>query len=188
MPVKITGVTTAYKGWGQYLIASVQLPDGQVIKREVEDHGNAAAILPYDAERRKALLVKQFRTPMLYAGGVLHSLEAIAGRVDEGEPADTARREAMEEAGLRITTLEPVVTSWSMPGVSTERISLYLASYSAEDRIAAGGGLAEEHEDIEVLEFDLTELAAMADRGELEDMKTFALLQTLRLRRPDLFA
>ena len=34
----------------------------------------------------------------------------------------------------------------------------------------------------------LDELAALCDRGEITDIKTFALLQTLRLRRPDLFA
>jgi hypothetical protein len=33
----------------------------------------------------------------------------------------------------------------------------------------------------------LPELAAMADDGRIEDMKTFALIQTLRLREPRLF-
>ena len=50
-----------------------------------------------------------------------------------------------------------------------------------------GGGLASESESITVEEMALARLADMADRGELSDMKTFALVQTLRLRRPELF-
>jgi hypothetical protein len=64
---------------------------------------------------------------------------------------------------------------------------LYLAPYSRDDRVAQGGGAKGEHENITVLELPLHELAAMANSGALADMKTFALLQTLRLRRPELF-
>jgi len=39
-----------------------------------------------------------------------------------------------------------------------------------------------------VVELPLAELAARADEGRLDDMKTMLLVQTLRLRRPDLFA
>jgi hypothetical protein len=38
------------------------------------------------------------------------------------------------------------------------------------------------------MELTLSGLAALADAGRLDDMKTFALVQTLRLRRPELFA
>jgi hypothetical protein len=89
--------------------------------------------------------------------------------------------------GLRLPTLEPVGAFWSMPGVSTERMHLFLAPYGEADRVGAGGGLAAEHEEIEVVETPLAELARLADAGELTDMKTFALVQALRLRRPDLF-
>ena len=77
---------------------------------------------------------------------------------------------------------------WSIPGSSTERINLYLAPYAASDRIGDGGGLDHEHENITVVERPLAELARMADGGEIDDLKTLALVQTLRLRRPDLFA
>ena len=39
-----------------------------------------------------------------------------------------------------------------------------------------------------MVELPLTEIAAMSDAGTLTDMKTLLLVQTLRLRRPDLFA
>ncbi len=74
-----------------------------------------------------------------------------------------------------------------MPGVSTERLHLFLAPYRAADRTGEGGGLAEEHENIVVVETALGDLAGMADRGEIEDLKTLALVQSLRLRHPALF-
>jgi hypothetical protein len=74
-----------------------------------------------------------------------------------------------------------------MPGISTELMHLYLAPYGPGDRTGAGGGVAGEHENITIVEMKLFDLAAMADRGELVDLKTLALVQTLRLRRPDLF-
>jgi len=77
---------------------------------------------------------------------------------------------------------------WTTPGVSTERMDLYLSAYSAADRIGDGGGLAEDHENITVVEMSLGELARAADAGTLADMKLFALIQTLRLSRPELFA
>ena len=65
---------------------------------------------------------------------------------------------------------------------------LFFAPYRAADRVAAGGGLASEQEGIAVVETPLAELAAMADGGTLTELKLFALVQTLRLRRPELFA
>ena len=74
-----------------------------------------------------------------------------------------------------------------MPGISTERMDLYLGEYSEGDRVAAGGGIDDENEGIEVVELPLAEVAAMADDGRLADMKTLLLVQTLRLRRSELF-
>ena len=176
-----------YSGWMTMTILTFRLPDGRTMKREVLEHARAVAVLPYDAERRVALLVRQFRAPVFAAAGESELLEVIAGIIDDGEAEATAKREAWEEGGLRLRELEPLAVTWPSPGMMTERVSLFLAPYRAADRIAAGGGLADEHEDIEVVEIPLDELAAMADSGKLTDMKTFALVQTLRLRKPALF-
>ena len=72
-----------------------------------------------------------------------------------------------------------------MPGVSTERMHLYLATYRGRAREGRGG--VDEDEDITAVELKLAELAALADTGKLADIKTLVLVQTLRLRRPDLF-
>src|SRR5215831_8090804 len=75
MPIEITGTTTVHDGWGQFLIATVRLADGQCVTREIEHHGDAVAVLAYDPSRRTALLVRQLRAPMLYRDGTTHTLE-----------------------------------------------------------------------------------------------------------------
>ena len=86
-------------------------------------------MLPYDVERRSALVVRLFRAPVLVAAGEEMSEEACAGMI-ENEDADTAaRREAYEELGVDLPSLEFVARVWSSPGVSTERQSLFLAPY-----------------------------------------------------------
>jgi nudix-type nucleoside diphosphatase (YffH/AdpP family) len=188
MAPRIGGVRLVHDGWARYLVAEVMQEDGTRITREIEDHGRAVAVLPYDPDRRVATLVSQFRAPVLYASGPTSHLEVPAGLLDEGLPEDEARREAMEETGLRLGQLDFVSSAWSMPGISTERMDLFLAAYRDADRTGAGGGLASESEAVAVHEIPLPELAAMGRRGALTDMKSLVLLFALQLRRPDLFA
>ncbi|WP_424811384.1 NUDIX domain-containing protein [Roseococcus sp. YIM B11640] len=185
---EILSTEIVYSRWARMILATIRLPDGQSTRRDIEDHGEAAMVLPYDPQRRVALVIRQFRTPPCFVGGDGMVLEAAAGRL-EGEDAEAcARREAMEEIGVRLGQLEPVARAWTMPALSTERVSLFLAPYSETDCVAEGGGLAEEHEEITVLEMPLAELARLADAGEPMDIKLLLLVQTLRLRRPECFA
>lgn len=185
---EITSTRIGYQRWIRVLVASLRTAAGATGERDVEDHGDAAMVLPYDAERRLATVIRQFRAPVRLAGGDGFLLEAAAGRLDGEEPEACARREAMEEAGLRLGPLEPVARIFSLPAISTERVSLFLAPYAVGDRVAEGGGLAEEQEEIAVIEMPLGDLAQLADEGLLTDAKLMLLVQTLRLRRPELFS
>ena len=185
--MKFTEIEVAHEGWCRLLVATIRSSDGRILRREIEDHGRAACILPYDSVRRTAILVRQFRAPVFFAARDEETLEAIAGIVEGVNPKECAQREAFEEAGLKLAKLEHVVTGWTMPGVSTERMDFYLAVYRTADRIAPGGGLVDDDERISVVEMELEKLAEMADGGELTDVKTLVLVQTLRIRRPDLF-
>jgi len=188
MAYEIIHVEPVYEGWSKLVVATIRTPDGGTIRREIEDHGAVVGVLAYDPERRVALLVRQFRPPPLLVAGQATMIEAIAGLIEEDEgPEPSARREAMEEVGLRLRALEPVGAPWASPGVSTERMHLYLAEFTGADRVAEGGGVADENEDITAVEIPLPELAAMADSGRIDDLKLLALVQTLRIRRPDLF-
>jgi hypothetical protein len=65
------------------------------------------------------------------------------------------------------------------PGAITERIHLFVGTYSA--RAGKGGGLHDEGEDIEVLEMPLDAAMTMTRNGEIVDAKTIALLQYAKL-------
>jgi nudix-type nucleoside diphosphatase (YffH/AdpP family) len=183
---RIVETKTVHAGWTKLLIATVQLPDGHSFKREIEDHGEAICVLPYHPGRRTAVLVRQPRIPLLYVAQQEQSLEAVAGVIEEKDPDVTVHREVMEEAKLKLDSIEHVFTAWTMPGISTERMHFYLAQYSGAARQDTEGG-TDEDEDTVAIEFPLAELARMADANELPDSKTLVLLQTLRLRQPELF-
>jgi len=188
MPAEIIDTVAVYEGWTRLLRARLRLADGTRIVREVEDHGRAVAVLPYDPVRRTALLIRLLRAPVLMEAGGQDLLEAPAGLVEEDDTAETARRELDEETGLKAGALEHVATVWTMPGISTERMDLYLAPYSAGDRVGTGGGVAGEHENITVVEMPLDELWTRARTNEIADMKTLALVLLLHARQPRLFA
>ena len=188
MQPRILERTVAYAGYLTVERLRLRLVDGAVVWRELERHGDAAVVLPYDCGSRCALVAHLFRAPVLAASGETVSEEACAGMIEIEEAAAAARREAYEELGVELAALEFIGRVWSSPGVSTERQSLFLAPYRLSDRTGHGGGAPGEHEGITVVERPLAELAAAADRAEIADAKLLSLVQTLRLRRPDLFA
>lgn len=187
MPVRITSTTTVHKGYLTLMVAQMEGDGGERFQREIEDHGAATAVLPYDPERRTVLLVSLPRAPVIWLGGPHELIEAPAGMCDGEEPAVAARREALEEVGVRLGELDDVGLVYPCPGVSTESIALFLAPYAAADRIEAGGGVEGEQENITVLEPTLSEAWGWMETGRLPDLKTRTLLQALRIRRPDLF-
>jgi nudix-type nucleoside diphosphatase (YffH/AdpP family) len=192
MAPEILGRDTTHIGYVTVERLRVRLADGAEVIREVESHGDAIAVLPYDPVRRTALIVSLFRAPAFDRFGVEALEEACAGMIEtpDGQAVDepaTVRREALEELGLRLSDLEFVARVWSSPGVSAERVGLYLAPYDPGDRIAPGGGLAEEHEDLSVVERPLAQLAQQALAGLIVDLKLLALVLALRARRPELF-
>jgi nudix-type nucleoside diphosphatase (YffH/AdpP family) len=153
----------------------------QTLNRETYDRGNGAAILLYDPARGTVLLIRQFRYPAFVNGHPEPLIEVPAGLLDELSPEEAIRREAEEEAGCRVAQPRRIFEAFMSPGSVTERLVYFVAEYSAATRIADGGGLAAEGEDIEVLERTLDEALAMVARGEIVDGKTILLLQYAKL-------
>jgi nudix-type nucleoside diphosphatase (YffH/AdpP family) len=178
---------TVYSGYLRVKRIRVRLADGAEVWREVEEHGEAVVILPYDPDRRCALLARLFRVAVFETTAQELVEEACAGMIGNEAAETAARREAYEELGVDLKSLEFVGRFWSSPGVSTERYSMFLASYSNADRVAAGGGVAAEHEGITVAERTLAELAMDLDQARITDGKLATLVLALRLRRPELF-
>ena len=154
-------------------------------QRETYDRGNGATILVYDAERGTVLLTRQFRFPVYVNGhpdGML--IETAAGLLDDDDPETAIRREASEELGVELGELEHVFDVFMSPGSVTECVHFYAAPYTAADRTSAGGGLAEDGEDIEVLELEFEDALAMTRDGRIADGKTIMLLQWAALFGP----
>jgi nudix-type nucleoside diphosphatase (YffH/AdpP family) len=173
------------EGWFNVVTVKARI-GGDEIERDIVEHPSGAAILPYDPDRRVALMIMQTRLPVL-ASGEGPMIEVIAGALDGEAPDLCARREAMEEGGVRLDRLEPVARVWPTPATSTERVDYFLAEYRRQDRVGRGGGLNEEQEHLRVCEVPLGELWRRAEAGELRDAKTLTLVQALRIRRAELF-
>jgi GDP-mannose pyrophosphatase NudK len=159
--------------------------DGTVTtqSREAYDRGNGAVILLYNEEARTVILTKQFRLPSYINGNETGMLiEACAGLLDEDNPEDCIRRETEEETGYRIMDVQKIFESYMSPGSVTEILYFFVAKYSKDMKVAAGGGVAHEEENIEVLEMNIDDALNMIDTGEIKDAKTIMLLQYARLK------
>ena len=146
--------------------------------RETYDRGNGATILLYDRARRTVLLIRQFRLPTLGNGlddGLL--VETPAGLLDAAAPEARIKAEVEEETGYRLDNVQHLFEAFMSPGSVTELLHFFAGEYQADQRIAEGGGLHEEGEDIELLELPFDEALAMARDGRLLDGKTIMLLQ-----------
>lgn len=151
--------------------------------REVFQKGDAAAILLYNPEEQTVILTRQFRLPAYLNGdptGLL--LETCAGMLDEDGPEEGIRRETEEETGYRIQKVQKVFEAYMSPGALTEKLYFFIGEYRKELQVSRGGGLEEEHEDIEVLEVPFGEAYGMIESGEIVDAKTILLLQYAKIQ------
>jgi len=149
----------------------------QTQSRETYDRGDGAVILPYNREQGTVVLTRQFRYPAFaqgHADGML--VEACAGLLD-GEDAEACiRKETEEETGYHLGRIEFVFAAYMSPGSVTEKLHCFVATYDPRSRKSAGGGVAADGEEIEVLELPLNEALGMVVRGEIADGKTIMLL------------
>ena len=151
---------------------------------------DAALVLPYDPATDHILLIEQLRFgPLWREDPQPWVFEPIAGLVDAGEdPADTARREAMEESGLQLGALEPMVQVYASPGYSTEFFHCFLGVVDLSSFAASRNGLASEHEDIRshVMSFDTA--MALVQSGEINAGPLIMMLYWLAAERDRLRA
>lgn len=162
----------------------LQRSDGvwQTQSREAYDRGNGAAILLYNKAKGTVVLTRQFRLPVYINGHDGLLIEAAAGLLDDASPEARITAEAEEETGFHVTAVEKVFEAYMSPGSVTEKLYFFIAEYSDADRSGTGGGLAEEGEDIQVLEWPFEKALAAIRSGEIQDAKTIMLIQHLALQ------
>ena len=59
---------------------------------------------------------------------------------------------------------------------------MFIAKYTEQEKLSAGGGAVDESEDIRVLEYAFDTAYDMIEAGEIKDAKTVILLQYLKLQ------
>ena len=137
-------------------------PDGFKIKRAIVQHGGSAVMMPID-EKRRVLLVRQYRLP---ARRFLWELPA--GRIDEGENAlQAAKRELVEEAGLRAKKWSKLAEFFPSPGFLAEKMTIY----TARD-LTQGESKPMDDERIEAEWYTAHEIDRMIRSGKIIDAKT----------------
>lgn len=164
---------------------NIQKKDGtfEQQSREAYDRGNGAVILLYNKDSQTVILTRQFRLPTFINGnesGMM--IEACAGLLDNDNPEECIRRETEEETGYKISHIEKIFEAYMSPGSVTEILHFFIAEYTTEMKTGEGGGLDDEGENIEVLEFDFERALEMIDSGEIKDAKTIMLLQHIRIK------
>ncbi len=151
-------------------------------QREAYDRGNGAVVLLYNPTTKMVLLTRQFRMPTYLNGNASGMMvEACAGMLDEDNPEACVIRETEEETGYKIQRATKVFEAYMSPGAVTEILYFFVAEYTQDMKVSEGGGLASEHEDIEVLEMPFSTAYDMIASGEIKDAKTILLLQYARI-------
>jgi ADP-ribose pyrophosphatase len=162
---------------GSFLRAGLErfrYPDGAEVSRDKVWHQGAVGIVAVDEQ--SVWLTRQPREVV----NARASLEIPAGKLDvPGEsPLETGQRELREEIGKQAGSWAEIVSFFTSPGFSDERVWLFLAT----DLSDCGVGSADEDERIEVARWPLDRLDQAI--SETDDGKTLVALLWLKGRRP----
>ncbi|MFS2221114.1 ADP-ribose diphosphatase [Pantoea sp. B65] len=157
-----------------------------VVQREILERGHAAVLLPYDPIRDEVVLIEQIRIAAFDTSPTPWLMEMVAGIIEPGESVeDVARREAVEEAGVIVGRLKPVLNYLASPGGTSERLFIMVGEVDAS---AAKGchGLEEENEDILVHVVSREQAYQWVEEGKIDNAASVIALQWLELHHKKL--
>ena len=148
-------------------IDTVLFPNGSTGELEIIRHSGAAAVVPFLSDPAgddpQVLLLRQYRYA---AEDFLY--EIPAGRLDPGEkPIDCARRELREETGCEAERIEHLLTFYTTPGFTDERIHAFMAV-----GLTRGESRHETDEFITVETMTLSAALGLIEKGKIKDAKT----------------
>ena len=147
------------------------------IKRELFGGAQVSAVLPYDPENKKIVLIQQFRPGTISRDSNNYLDEIVAGIIDPGEtPKDTAIRECLEETGCKVKNLRSIQGYFPAPGSSESFYHLFLAEVIAPNKEAIRG-LENENEDILVKSYTFEQVKEKMEKNEILNGLTLIALQ-----------
>ena len=156
------------------------------ISRELFVRGSCVAVLLYDPDADKVILIEQFRAGAILQPDRAWLIEIVAGAIEDGETAkEVAYRESLEEAGCEIQELFVINEFYTTPGGASERITLFCGKV---DSTHIGGihGLDHEDEDILVRAVDFDKAYEMVESNEIESAISSIAIQWLALNKQKL--
>jgi ADP-ribose pyrophosphatase len=154
----------------------VTLPHGRTVAMDVVRHRGSVVLVPQPSAR-EVVLIRQYR----YVIG-RWIWELPAGSLEPNEPpARAARRECVEEIGLRPAHLERLGEFFPTPGFCDERMIFYRCTGLVRPRRP---GPRDPDEQIEPQTYTLRQAWALVSRGEIVDMKTVLGLAIVGRRIP----
>ncbi len=169
------------------------LAEGQYLRLIREGHweyadrtrASGAVVIVAVTDDRRIILTEQYRIPV-----GRRVVELPAGLVGDVEGAETeqletaAGRELLEETGYQAGAMELLTAGPPTAGLATEIVAFFRASRL--EKVSSGGGI--EHEEIEVHEVPLDEVAAWLEKrgrsGVYIDPKVYAGLYFCRVVCP----
>lgn len=155
-------------------VDEVQLPNGNVSKREIVKHPGAVAVIPVTKEN-KIVMVEQYRKALEKT-----IVEIPAGKLESGEkPEICAARELEEETGYECANMEWLISFYTSPGFADELIHVYKATGLTKMENPAS---ADEDEFVNVMEVTLEEAIQLVAEQKIHDAKTAYAVQYLQLQ------
>lgn len=137
-----------------------------LLQRELVVRSDAVAMVAYDPDADKIVLIEQFRV------GAMREqqpwlIEIVAGLIEEGEtPEQVVMRECQEEIGCKPSEIKKISEFYTTPGGHTELIHLYIGKVSVAE-VSSSGGVAHEDEDIKTTIVPATDVAFMLSSGKV---------------------
>ena len=141
------------------------------VLRSVLRSADAVTVLPYDPALDLVVLVEQFR-PGAFVRGDSHPwvLEPVAGRCDGDEPVEAvAEREMVEEAGLKLLSLERVGNYYPSPGCMSEYLYTFVGLVDLSSAQTGVYGLETENEDIRTHFLSFENAIGLIQSGEADN-------------------
>ena len=174
---KIIEKKLVYDGYLKVFELTIEI-DGKQYKREVVsrsyDYDESVAAFILNKKNNTSLFIKQFRA------GTVHTddnfvVECVAGTLKKGEdPTECMKREILEEIGYKNDSIEYMGEYYMSVGSSAEKIHLFVVEVS--EKVADGGGLADENERIELIEIPISELPTL----NTNDLKSQCLIEKFK--------